>query len=181
MEAATASFAEKGFAATAMRELAAAARCTKPALYYYFKNKEALFLEVVRVENERVTEILEATLRDEGQVRRRIDQALGAYFEHVRQHPHGLATLLRAEMDREEGQPSIDFKGMRDAHLSMAKQLLDAGIRGGELRDDLDLEEAALMIVAMVELRCRMFLFEGRPLPAPQVLLDMFMRGVASK
>ena len=43
---ATRLFAEKGYAATSVREVVEASGCTKPALYYYFKSKDALFLEV---------------------------------------------------------------------------------------------------------------------------------------
>ncbi len=40
-------FAKKGFEATSVREIASAAEVTKPTLYYYFKSKEGLYLELV--------------------------------------------------------------------------------------------------------------------------------------
>lgn len=40
-------FAEKGYEATSVRKIALAAEVTKPTLYYYFKNKEGLYLETV--------------------------------------------------------------------------------------------------------------------------------------
>lgn len=39
-------FAEKGYEATSVREIALAAEVTKPTLYYYFKSKEGLYLEL---------------------------------------------------------------------------------------------------------------------------------------
>lgn len=41
-------FAEKGFAATSIREIAEAAGVTKPTLYYYFGSKEGLVRHIVR-------------------------------------------------------------------------------------------------------------------------------------
>lgn len=40
-------FAEKGYEATSVREIALASAVTKPTLYYYFKSKEGLYLESV--------------------------------------------------------------------------------------------------------------------------------------
>lgn len=41
-------FNTKGYAAASVREIVAAAGVTKPALYYYFKNKDGIYLELVR-------------------------------------------------------------------------------------------------------------------------------------
>ncbi|MBW2208934.1 MAG: helix-turn-helix transcriptional regulator, partial [Deltaproteobacteria bacterium] len=43
LEAATALFAQKGYAGTSVREIVERAGVTKPVLYYYFENKEGLF------------------------------------------------------------------------------------------------------------------------------------------
>jgi len=39
-------FSEKGYHGASMRDIAAAAECSLPMLYYYFKNKEELFYAV---------------------------------------------------------------------------------------------------------------------------------------
>jgi len=41
-------FTRKGYAATTVREIVTAAGVTKPVLYYYFKNKEGIYLELFR-------------------------------------------------------------------------------------------------------------------------------------
>ena len=48
LKAALTIFNAKGYAATSVREIVAAAGVTKPALYYYFKNKNGIYLELVR-------------------------------------------------------------------------------------------------------------------------------------
>lgn len=49
LDAALAVFAEKGYAAGSMREIASRVGVTEPALYRHFPGKEALFLALVRV------------------------------------------------------------------------------------------------------------------------------------
>lgn len=41
-------FTSKGFASTSVREIVAAAGVTKPVLYYYFGNKEGIYLQLMR-------------------------------------------------------------------------------------------------------------------------------------
>jgi AcrR family transcriptional regulator len=48
VDAALACFAERGFAATRLEEIALRAGIAKPTLYLYFDTKESLFIEVVR-------------------------------------------------------------------------------------------------------------------------------------
>ena len=48
LDAAAELFNGKGYAATTVREIVKAAGVTKPVLYYYFKNKEGIFLELMR-------------------------------------------------------------------------------------------------------------------------------------
>ena len=40
-------FAEKGYAGTSLREIAEAARTTKPMIYYYFQSKEGLYISTL--------------------------------------------------------------------------------------------------------------------------------------
>ncbi len=48
LAAATDLFTQKGYAATTVREIVGAAGVTKPVLYYYFRNKEGIYLELMR-------------------------------------------------------------------------------------------------------------------------------------
>ena len=41
-------FSRKGYSATTTREIVASAGVTKPVLYYYFQNKEGIYLELMR-------------------------------------------------------------------------------------------------------------------------------------
>ncbi|MBA1334673.1 MAG: Transcriptional regulator, AcrR family [Firmicutes bacterium] len=62
MEKAVALFSEKGYHGTSIREIAAAAECSLPMLYYYFKNKNDLYEEIVYVEFLKINEKLKSEL-----------------------------------------------------------------------------------------------------------------------
>ena len=46
-EAAIRLFCQRGFEGTSIREIVEAAEVTKPSLYYYFRNKEGLFQNII--------------------------------------------------------------------------------------------------------------------------------------
>lgn len=62
MEKAVALFSDKGYHGTSIREIAKAAECSLPMLYYYFKNKNDLYEEIVYVEFLKINEKLKSEL-----------------------------------------------------------------------------------------------------------------------
>ena len=70
-------FSRDGFARVSMREVAAAAGVTKPALYYHFRDKEALFEECLAV----LDQELEATMRRAAQLQGSSDDRVRAVAE----------------------------------------------------------------------------------------------------
>ncbi len=79
---ATALFVERGFAKTALAEVASAAQVTRGAVYHHFKDKQDLFLAVLeRTETERLDSITEAYLAHEDPVDGAF-AAMNAYLDH---------------------------------------------------------------------------------------------------
>jgi AcrR family transcriptional regulator len=80
-EVALSLFADHGYAATTMDEIAEAAGVTKPLVYQHFESKRALYLELMDVfSRELVTRIVKATANAEGP-RQQVELGFAAYFE----------------------------------------------------------------------------------------------------
>lgn len=87
-------FAERGYGATSVEEIASRAKVSKPILYDHFGGKEGLYAVVVDRELEYILgRIVEAV--STGSPRARLEQATLAYLKYVREHPLGFAVLLR--------------------------------------------------------------------------------------
>jgi AcrR family transcriptional regulator len=87
-------FAERGYGATSVEEIAARANVSKPILYDHFGGKEGLYAVVVDRELEHiVSRITEAVAS--GSPRARLEQATHAYLTYVQERPLGFAVLLR--------------------------------------------------------------------------------------
>jgi AcrR family transcriptional regulator len=60
LDDATALFAERGYAATSLEDVASASRVTRGAVYHHFASKQALFEAVLDAQEERATEAITA-------------------------------------------------------------------------------------------------------------------------
>jgi len=85
-------FAEKGFEATSVEEIAERARVSKPIVYEHFGGKEGLYAVVVDREMETVTSIITEAIAS-GTPRERVEAAALAFLTYVRDHPDGFAVL----------------------------------------------------------------------------------------
>ncbi len=180
-QAATELFARRGYAGASMREVAEAARCTKPALYYYFDSKAALFLQLIHDETERIAAILEEQLLASGSVRERIRLGMHRYLDHIRNNRISLNLIQRSDMHPERGQPTFDFQSARQMFVDIIMRLLEEGVRCGEIRKDLNLEDAAVALIGCVDQRCMRWVLDDQEIPIdyPERVLSLLFGGMA--
>ena len=136
LKASVAEFAEHGVAGARTDAIARAARVNKALLYYYFKDKDALYEAVLEHVfsglRARVVPVLESKLPP----REKMLQYLGAYFDYIAENPR-FPRVVQSEWMR---------SGKRTAHMEhIAKEyfrpiyqklgeVLHEGIAAGEFR-----------------------------------------------
>ncbi|HYU57484.1 MAG TPA: TetR/AcrR family transcriptional regulator [Actinomycetota bacterium] len=87
-------FAQRGYAATTVEEIAERAQVSKPIVYEHFGGKEGLYAVIVDREMEQVvTRITEAI--SEGTPRERLERAALTFLHYVEENPDGFAVLAR--------------------------------------------------------------------------------------
>ncbi len=144
LAAAKALFAEKGFAAVSLVEIAERAGCTKGLVHHYFGSKRELWREVIedyaRSGNER--ELAAGDLSDD--VQGILDRLRGS-FRFFQNNGDYLRIARWAELQADHGMPESLEKVMRQstAHLRRAQE-------AGEMRADIDPEHLHLMTYCMM-------------------------------
>jgi AcrR family transcriptional regulator len=87
-------FAQRGYEATSVEEIAERAGITKPIVYEHFGGKEGLYAVIVDREIEHIVQrIVEAI--SSGSPRQRLERAALAFLTYVKERPGGFAVLLR--------------------------------------------------------------------------------------
>lgn len=87
-------FAEKGFEATSVEEIAAKAGVSKPVVYEHFGGKEGLYAVVVDREMQRLLDMVTSSLTA-GHPRELCEQAAFALLDYIEEYTDGFRILVR--------------------------------------------------------------------------------------
>jgi AcrR family transcriptional regulator len=157
-------FAERGFQATTMDDIAKEAGFTKPILYQYFDSKTELYREIV---NQTAAKLL-TSLRDAvGQVdspRAKIEVAFRVYFEMVVSETDAFRILF---IHSHEGETRGDLRNVELGLVSFLEPLIAVRIKPDHRR------QLAAGVVGIAEGAATAWLIQqegkGWPVPTPGV------------
>jgi TetR/AcrR family transcriptional regulator, cholesterol catabolism regulator len=133
-------FAEKGFRATTVRDIADAAGILSGSLYHHFDSKESMVDEILRTFQDELFGKYDEILASDDDPRTKLERAVLVSFETIDKHHDEVAIF------QNDAAYLLTFD--RFAYLQTRNQesrelwltLLRAGIDAGLLRNDLDLE-----------------------------------------
>ena len=150
--AALAAFAEKGYAATRVDDVAKRAGVSKGLLYLYFKTKEELFKSVIRSlvipRIDRLTKIVDASEMSSEEFLR------GPFLEFAKQLPGSpvsvVVRLMVAEGPKHPDLVSFYWDNVVSRGLAIIEELLARGVRNGEFQKSAVSEQPQLFIMPVV-------------------------------
>ncbi len=134
MAAATDLFTQRGYAATTVREIVGAAGVTKPVLYYYFRNKEGIYLELMRRAFARLDELIAGSVGDQGSATQKLlrlcDRTYTLFMENVKV----ARVMYSIYYGPHQGAPFFDFDSYHLKFQEAVRGLIHEGIRKGEFK-----------------------------------------------
>jgi AcrR family transcriptional regulator len=139
-------FAERGFHGTSMGDLAEAMGVQKGSLYSLTGSKQELLLETLRQGASAFHGALDA-MPEEASAVERIRLALRAHLRVVGEQLD-VATVFTREWRYLEGEARDAFLGERRRYEERWRLLFREGVEAGELRTDLDVAAAALLVLS---------------------------------
>ena len=125
-------FLERGYQKTSMVLLAARLKVTKPALYYYFRNKEEILVECYRAGISEIESHLERSSPEEGTGLTKLQLYVKAYATAVLTHYFGRCVAMVDDTELSaEGQHEVrSLKRRMDAAL---RGLVKEGMKDGSI------------------------------------------------
>jgi AcrR family transcriptional regulator len=174
-QAAVEEFASKGYRNASMNSVVREAQISKGSLFQYFRSKRDLFRGVVEMAVAKVKEFLRQVRNETGQLPffDRLERLLGVGFTFIDTHPL-LARIYFHLL--QSGEAPFGSDQIRELHMLSHKFLADLireAVRRGELRKDLDVEQVAFLINALMEtmlrsyytefMACGLGLYRGEP------------------
>jgi len=144
-------FTRKGYNGTTVREIVAFAGVTKPVLYYYFRNKEGLYIELIRGAFAQFDALLDETLKERGKAVERLlrfsDRVFALFMENIK-----VARLMYSiYYGPPQGAPFFDFDTLHLRLQEAVRFLIRKGIRQGELPKG-NVEDRVWIILGVVNI-----------------------------
>jgi AcrR family transcriptional regulator len=160
LHAALRHFADNGYAGTSVQEIVKDAKVSKPALYYYFKDKAGLFEALVDHAHDERYRLMQEGIRRGRTVAQKLEEIISLLFDFSVQNQELVRLAFATAFTSSEAQPCRSRcreKGMRNFEL--IKKLLQDGQTSGELKREFDLEELAMGIYGQLNTYVMVSLF----------------------
>lgn len=164
-------FAEKGYEATSIQDIAEAVDILKGSLYYYIDSKEDLLFEVLqRVHEDGLARMEEQKSHDEPA----IDRIARFVREHVRYNAVNLTKIAVffhdfRSLSEERRKVIVDERDMYDRRL---RELIESGQTEGSVCEDVNPKMAAFSILGMMNWVYQWYSPDGNQ--SPDGLADVF-------
>ena len=131
-------FADKGFEATSMREIAELCELTKPALYYHFQDKNTLFAEIINaIANYSVQFLTEIYQSDKDPINKLYDIVI-MQVTRLKQNPVITKFLINAPIRNIPNETKVEFYKQMQKNKEMLINIITEGKEKGYLKSDLD-------------------------------------------
>ena len=152
-------FAEKGFDATTVEEIAASAKVSKPVVYEHFGGKDGLYAVVVDREVHDLLAAITRSLTPDGPRRVLLERAAMALLDYIETSSDGFRILVR---DSPVSQSTGSFSSLLGDVATQVEQLLVADFTRHGF-DRLAAPIYAQMLVGMVAMTGQWWLDSRRP------------------
>lgn len=143
-------FLETGFHQTGVRDIAARAGVSLGNLYNHFPGKHDVLLEIARLERLELDPFI-AQLEKDGPAPKRFRRFVGAYAKYLAAPENVILTIeITSEAIRKDDLGELFWQN-RNALVAALKSLLERGETNGEFNLPADAEEAAHMVLELIE------------------------------
>ena len=125
-------FAEKGFAATSVREIVESAGVTKPVLYYYFRNKDGIFHAIMQEAVAVQRTVLDEVRHSGGTASERILLLNDRLYNLTLENVLAVRVIDSSYYGPRGAFPEFDYEQIHGDFNTLARSLVEEAVANGE-------------------------------------------------
>ena len=163
-------FAQYGYHAATMRDIARISGIQAASIYYHYANKQALLVEIMDTHMRDLNANLQRIMLEPGEIQQSLHAAIA---NHIRLHTSFKAQffIIDTEIRALEDEHRSAILALRDQYETMLQSLLREGMEQGVFRQ-LDIKVASYALIAMCTEVATWFRPEGRL--SVQQVIDLY-------
>src|SRR6266700_7482291 len=140
-------FAEYGYHAATMRDIARVTGIQAASIYYHYANKQALLVEIMDTHMRNLNANLERITHHQASIQQRLHEAIA---NHIRLHTTYKSEffIIDTEIRALEGNNRAYILSLRDHYEKLVQELLQDGMKQGIFRPS-DVKVASYALIAM--------------------------------
>ncbi|MDD5168931.1 MAG: TetR/AcrR family transcriptional regulator [Syntrophales bacterium] len=127
-------FAQKGYAPTTVREICDAAGTTAPSLYYYFGNKEGLYMELMQTHCAQIDALMETYAYTSESAKSRLKDLVDRIFRQVIEDKDFFRLMFTIYYGPPQGAPFCDFIYYHVKFHGAIRRIIEEGIASREVQ-----------------------------------------------
>lgn len=181
LAAAATLFASKGYAATSVGEIVAAATVTRPVLYYWFRSKEGIFLNLMEGAVQRFDDVMADVRSSEGDAPERLEAICRRVIDLVLENLEIARIVYAISYGPPQGAPAFDVETVHTRIRAAVREEIARGLAQGTMRGDA--EDVQWTVIGAMSICIEISL--SHPALVPDVralfgrLFGVMLRGIA--
>lgn len=181
-------FNKLGYEDTSMRKIAEVVGSGKASLYYYFKSKEEIFLNIIEKEGTEYFKKHLINMQEDGNQLSKLRDCLMIPADFFEKHSSFIIKLFFNTQKIIASKPRHRVKEVEQKYYDVFKETLQKGIATGEIREDLEYERFMQIMFIIMHSMLFMYLPEDiQPINAEErvtnyeLMLDIMIEGIRRK
>lgn len=144
-------FSEKGYEGASIREIIEGAGVTRPVLYYYFENKEALFCRLVEMKYNEFTAEISHIREQIPTCRDRLKAIITKSFELTQQNLEAVRLILQVIFAPPHQGPKVDQSHLQKKRFRLIEEIMREGLEKNEISGG-DAQSLALAFLGLMDM-----------------------------
>ncbi len=144
--------AKKGIQGLTIKNLSKAINVTEPAIYRHFKNKTAILIAILDSFKSLMPNISELMMLESKSAIEKIHFIFNGYFAKFDQTPELVSVIFSDEIFKNDEKLSQKIADLVALNEEMFRQIIKAGQKANEIRDDVQSIHIAIMIMGSLRL-----------------------------
>ncbi|MCA9980698.1 MAG: TetR family transcriptional regulator [Anaerolineales bacterium] len=175
-------FAQKGYHATRMQDIADELGLLKGSLYYYFSSKEELLLNLTQGHIEEAITAVSGILATGYTPTEKLTLAIDEHLRLYQEHAHIYAIFMQENLRLINRDTAVQVDTLTKQYEQLWAQILRAGVDAREFAPDLDIEVTVKAILSMCNNTINWYNPHGRvPIrELARIFANLILKGVTS-